>query len=387
MWSGEKLRTKLLGGLSLALLLLVSLSMVGNAHAVSTGSVYTEDNASPVNSVLQYQSGPGGVLSLVNTFSADGAGTGSALASQNAVVLTQDGHWLLVVDAGSNQITVFQIGSSGGLTLTDVVGSQGTTPISLTASDNLVYVLNSGTPNIAGFTLSTSGQLAFIAGSNQPLSGIPSSSPEDIGFVSTAQTGPRTEGGPGTSVLIVTEKAAGVIDSYTLSRGGVASAPTVTPSNGGGPYGFTTTSQGYLILTEAGTGTVSSYVVSSAGALRTISGAIPDFGNAGSATGPAPCWVTVSNNGEFAYVSNAHVGSISVYGISGTGILVLDSSIAAHTLVPTLDLAVSGNSQYLYALNGGSITSFQLYPDGSIAQVSSIVLPATASGATGLTAS
>ena len=107
---------------------------------------------------------------------------------------------------------------------------------------------------------------------------------------------------------------------------------------------------------------------------------MPDFGNAGSTTGPAPCWVTVSRDGQFAYVSNAHVGTISVYGISGTGILSLDSSISAHTLVPTLDLAVSG-THYLYALNGGQITSFQLYPDGSIAQVSTIAgVPASASG-------
>jgi 6-phosphogluconolactonase (cycloisomerase 2 family) len=179
---------------------------------------------------------------------------------------------------------------------------------------------------------------------------------------------------------VVTEKAAGVIDTYTVSTSGVASAPTVIPSNGGGPYGFTT-AQGYLILTEAGTGSLSSYAVSNTGSLRTLSGAIPDFGNAGSATGPAPCWVTVSRDGQFAYVSNAHVGTISVYGISGTGILRLDSSISAHTLVPTLDLAVSGSNQYLYALNGGQITSFQTYQDGSIAQVSAVGgVPASATG-------
>jgi hypothetical protein len=254
-------------------------------------------------------------------------------------------------------------------------------PISLTVSHDLVYVLNSATPNIAGFTLSINGQLTFIPASIQPLSGISSSSPEQIGFVSTSPGGSGQDGqGQGGSVLAVTEKAAGVIDTYAVSSSGVASAPTVTPSNGGGPYGFTT-AQGYLILTEAGTGSLSSYAVSNTGSLRTLSGAIPDFGNAGSATGPAPCWVTVSRDGQFAYVSNAHVGTISVYGISGTGNLRLDSSISAHTLVPTLDLAVSGNNHYLYALNGGQITSFQVYQAGSIAQVSAIGgLPASAAG-------
>jgi 6-phosphogluconolactonase len=377
------LRTKILAGLSIAIFLLAGFSLAGMASAARPSSVYTIDNAAPVNHVLQYDSGPNGVLSLAGNFSAQGAGTGSALASQNAVVLTQDGHWLLVVDAGSNQITVFQVKSDGSLVVSDVVSSQGTTPISLTVANDLVYVLDSGSANIAGFFLK-SGQLAFIAGSNQPLSGIASSSPEDIGFIGGGQGGPSPAAagqGAGASVLAVTEKAAGVIDTYTVSRSGVASAPTVTPSNGGGPYGFTTTAQGYLILTEAGTGTLSSYAVSNTGSLRTLSGAMPDFGNAGSATGPAPCWVAVSHNGQFAYVSNAHVGTISVYGISGTGLLTLDSSISAHTSVPTLDLTVSGNNQYLYALNGGQITSFQLYPDGSIAQVSAVGgVPAAATG-------
>lgn len=309
-------------------------------------------------------------MSLTGVFSAEGAGTGSALASQGAVELTQDGNWLLVVDAGSNQITVFQVQGNGGLVVSDVVGSQGLTPNSLTVSGNLVYVLNSATPNIAGFTLNAGGQLSFIPGSVQPLSGMASPSPEEIGFVNTYDGGQ----GPGAhqaGLLVVTEKGSNVIDTYTVSSG-VASAPTVMQSNGGGPYGFATTRQGYLIVTEAGTGTLSSYAVSGSGALRTLSGAIPDFGNAGSSTAPAPCWVAVSQNGQFAYTSNAHVGTISVYGISETGTLSLVSSVEAHTNVPTLDLAVSGNGQYLYALNGGQITTFQLYPDGSIAQVSSV---------------
>ena len=375
------MKTKILAGLSVGLFLLAAFSALGAANASGPSAVFTMDNASPTNHVLLYQSGPNGVLSLAGTFSAQGAGTGSALASQGALQLTQNGRWLLVVDAGSNQITVFRVDGES-LSVADVVASQGNTPISLTVDDNLVYVLNSATPNIAGFTLSNSGQLAFVPGSIQPLSGISNSSPEQIGFVSTSPNHEdQGQGWPDGSVLAVTEKAAGVIDTYTVSRSGIASAPTVIPSNGGGPYGFTTTAQGYLILTEAGTGTLSSYAVSSTGSLRTLSGAMPDFGNAGSATGPAPCWVAVSHDGQFAYVSNAHVGTISVYGISGRGLLNLDSSISAHTLVPTLDLAVSGNNQYLYALNGGQITSFQLYQDGSIAQASAIGgVPASAAG-------
>jgi 6-phosphogluconolactonase (cycloisomerase 2 family) len=356
------LKTRLLATLSIVLLLLGAFSLVGGASATRPSAVYTIDNATPVNHVLQYESGPNGVLSYANAFPTGGAGTGSALASQGAVALTQDGRWLLVVDAGSNQITVLQVNDDGSLVAADTVASQGATPTSLTISKDVVYVLNSGTPNIAGFTLDKDGQLAFIPGSIQALSGVSASSPEQIGFSNNG------------NVLVVTEKSAGVIDTYTVSHSGVESAPNVIPSVGGGPYGFAFTNQGFLVLTEAATNTLSSYQVSHSGALRTISGAIPDFGN-------APCWVAVSYDGRFAYASNAHGGTISVYEISGMGQLTLESSIAAKTSVPTLDLAVGGGTQYLFALNEGRITSFQLFPDGSIVEVSSIGgAPSSAAG-------
>jgi 6-phosphogluconolactonase len=378
------LNIRILAALSGAIFLLSIFSASGVASASRPGAVYTIDNAASVNHVLQYQSGPNGVLSLAGTFSTQGAGTGKALASQGAVVLTQDGRWLMAVDAGSSEITVFQVHANGSLSFADKVGSQGTSPISLTASTpfavdaanapnaDLVYVLDNGTStvlgNIAGFSLNGHGQLSYISGSTQPLSGKLNSSPEQIGF--------STEG----NVLVVTEKAAGVIDTYTVGRDGVASPSSTVPSNGGGPYGFVFTSQGYLVLTEAGTGTTSSYAVSDTGSLRTLSGAMPDFGL-------APCWIAVDRDGTHVYTSNAHGGTISGYEVSGTGTLSLFSSVAAKTSVPTLDLAFSGNNHYLYALNGGKITSFQVYPEGSIAQVSVTATGGLPASATGLTAS
>ena len=70
--------------------------------------------------------------------------------------------------------------------------------------------------------------------------------------------------------------------------------------------------------------------------------------------------------------------------MSQTGTLSLFSSIASKAQIPTLDLAFgSGNyhSQFLYVLNGNSITSFQVYNDGSIAQFATVGgLPASATG-------
>jgi len=354
--------------MGIALFLLASFSLVGMAHASASSTVYTEDNAAGVNHVLQYESGSNGVLSLAGTFSAGGAGTGIALHSAGAVVLTQDGHWLLAVDAGSNQITVSQVNRDGSLSPLAPVSSQGTEPTSLTAYNNWVYVLDAGSGNVAGFVLGNSGALTYLPGSTQPVIGGAGSSSEQIGF------------SPQGSTLFVTEKATNTIDSYAVNDNGVATAPIAIPSNGGGPYGFAFSPNGYLILSEAGSGSASSYAVSDSGSLRTISGAIPDFGG-------TPCWIAVNHDGSFAYAGNGGGGIISGYSISEKGTLSLTSSIAARVPGAALDLAFGSNNhgdgrqgQYLYALSTGYITSFLTYPDGGISQVSSIALPATAGG-------
>ena len=288
------------------------------------------------------------------------------LASQGAVTLSSDGKWLLVVDAGSNEITLFQV-ANNTLVFADKEPSHGWAPISIAQNGNWVYVLNNGTAtvpgNIAGFSLNqTSGKLDYIAGSNQTLSGMANTSPEQIGF------------NPAGTVLVVTEKAANITDTYTLSTSGVASTPMNWSSLSPGPYGFAFNAQGVLVLSEAVSNTMSSFAVNDNGSLRILSGSMPDFGL-------APCWVVITTNGQFAYTSNAHGGTISTYTISKTGMLNLQSSIAAKTAVPTLDLALTSDSGFLYALNGNNITGFQVFQDGSLWQVSNITgLPASTTG-------
>lgn len=134
--------------------------------------------------------------------------------------------------------------------------------------------------------------------------------------------------------------------------------PSVSP----GPYGFAYTSTGVLVLSEAVTNTLTSYNVSDNGTVRVLSGSMPTFGN-------APCWVAITQDGKYAYTSNAHGGTISGFTVSSTGMLNLFSSISAETAVPTLDLAFSTGSQFLYAINGNAITGYQVYPDGSLTNV------------------
>ena len=113
------------------------------------------------------------------------------------------------------------------------------------------------------------------------------------------------------------KKAVIVLTHIRSAITGVASSPTTHTSVGNGPYGFAFTGEDNLVISEAagsaGTaglspddGTLSSYVISDQGTLRTISGAMPTFG-------AAPCWVAIDGEGSFAYTSNAHGGTISIF--------------------------------------------------------------------------
>lgn len=348
-----------------AVLAAVSAATLINAQPTIVGKVYTIDNAA-ANNVWQFNRMSDGSLTASGAFSTMGNGTGSKLDSQGAVTLTADGKWLFIVNAGSDNISVFQVNKTA-LTLTDVADSHGMTPISVTVNGNWVYVLNNGSAtvasNIAGFMVNQTGQLTYINGSNQPLSGVSNSAPEQIGF------------NPNATMLVVTEKAANMTDIYPVSSKGVAGAPNIMTSVGNGPFGFAFTSTGFLVMSEAASNTVSSFTWTPNGSLRTISGALPDFQM-------APCWVVVTANDEWAFTTNAASGTISTYAIANNGVLLLTSSIAAKVTSPALDLALSNGSEFLYALNGNNITGFKVYPDdGGLWQVANITgLPTSTTG-------
>src|SRR5437868_11108657 len=152
------------------------------------GFVYVATNQGGGNTVIQYgRSSDGSLTKLheVPTSGLGGAGNGvgalDPLGSQDSLVLTGAGSLLLVVNAGSDNLSSIGV-SSTGLTVLSTVSSNGSFPNSVAVRGNLVYVLNAhGTPNIAGFRLS-SGVLAAIAGSVISLPGGSTAAPHDIHF-------------------------------------------------------------------------------------------------------------------------------------------------------------------------------------------------------------
>ena len=341
--------------------MLVCLFLACAALAQNSGAIYLNTNQAS-NEVWSYSRATDGSLTFAGTFSTQGAGSGSGnLDSQGAIILSQNGKLLFVVNAGSNEITSFAVKPGAQLSFVAKVPSGGTFPVSLTLHGSLLYALNAGgtSARISGFKVNSSGTLKAIAGSARRLS-TPLPTPTQIGFNSTG------------TLLVVTEKATNKIDTYTVAANGLATGPNVQNSNGPGPFGFAYDSAGHLIVSEVMQSAASSYTVSSSGALTVITGSLIDFGK-------AACWTVNTNNrrfpSQYSYITNTADATISGFKIAANGSISLLNSDGRTFVLPSgadpLDEALSSDSNYLYALEGsyGGIVGFQIQDDGSLIQI------------------
>jgi 6-phosphogluconolactonase len=301
-------------------------------------AVYVQTNDANDNEVIAFRRAEDGALTPTGRYSTGGRGTGVPhLASAGSVVLSDDGRWLVVVNAGSDEVSLFAV-QPDGLRLADRAGSGGSKPTSVAASGALVYVLNNGTPNISGFNL-TDGKLSALAGSARPLSAA-DADPAQVSFT------------PGGGAVIVTERGTNSISSYVIDQRGYAQGPATIKSSGQTPYGFGLTKDGSLIVSEAfggaiGAAAVSSYAVSGAGELTMVSGSVGD-------TRSEVCWVALTRDDRFAYVTNFGDCTVSCYEITADGSLQLHDPVAGSTgqsRKGLRDEAISGDGRYLYAID------------------------------------
>jgi 6-phosphogluconolactonase (cycloisomerase 2 family) len=324
-----------------------------SAQAATPGSIYVLSNSASANQVLAFERAADGSVGPMTAWSTGGTGTGGGLGSQGA--LAQSGRWLLAVNAGSDEVSVFRVGS-GGLQLVDRVASGGDMPISVTVDGGLAYVLNAGgAGNITGFRLSPQGSLSPIAGSTQPLSG--------------AGVGPaQVQFSPDGAMLVVTEKATNLITTYTVDAEGRASPPTSFPSSGATPFGFAFAGPRTIVVSEAFGGAPDASATSSyrlgAGTLTTVSGSV-------ATTETAACWTVLTKNRRYAYVTNTGSGSVTGYAVAEDGSLsLLDgdgvTGVTGAGSSP-IDAAVT-NSGFMYVLNAGAhtISAFRVRADGSL---------------------
>ena len=344
---------------------LVTSALCALPAAAHAGAVFTSDNATGGNHVVVFDHTERGALVPAGSIATGGTGTGAGLGSQGAVALADGGRVLLVVNAGSNDVSSFVVDGSR-LRLRSRVASGGAMPISVGAHGRLVYVLNAGGDgNVSGFRIADDGALVALAGSTRAL-GADASGPAQVAIA------------PDGAAVVVTEKSTNAIDIYRVREDGLLDAAVHEPSVGETPFGFAFAPDGALIVSEAfggaaGAGAVSSYDLDGrhADELSPISPSVGD-------EQAAPCWIAIGGGGRYAYTTNAGSNSISTYRVRRDGALELVGAPVATATHPT-DEAVAGDALFVVA-NGAALQAFDLGRDGQPALTSTASVPAGSVG-------
>ena len=358
------------GSLLAAAIAIFGVPAVASASTTSpvVGYTYIDGNTATANTIDAYARHADGSLTPLagSPFAAGGAGLGTGLASQGAIQVTQDGRYLLAVDAGSNQISVLRI-TAGGIPVLvgQPVSSDGIKPVSVAVSPfGLVYVANSGTggSNYAGFRLSLNGTLTPVPGSTYAV-------PDGSGL------GDVFFNGFGNHV-IGTRTGTSEIDSFLVLPDGRLLPAQGSPFTGQGlgqlGAEFSPANPSQLFVSNAhngtGLGTVSAYHDSLFGQLSSI-------GSSPYADGQtAPCWVEISHDGKYLFAVNTGSGNISSYAISPDGSLSLIGSTPITGGGADIDARLSPDGRYLlvdgsgmhfvsvFAVHGGSLTEVPSSP-------------------------
>lgn len=386
---------------SLSLLLLCGLAVSGTASAQAEhGHVYVASNGDTANEIAVLKRAADGSLSVIGKYATGGIGSGAGttvafdpLGSKNSVLITSDLRWLLVTNAGSNQVSVFRI-DGDTLTLVDVVDSGGEFPVSVTQRGDLVYVLNSGAKgNISGFRLSWRGTLSPIPGASI---GLNLDTPY-IGATPDALNAPtQVQFTPDGRYLFMDSKkreSHGSLWTFKIGPDGALSQARTQPAVDPLPFGFIFDKAGRLLISQAGFGTLLpdapgslvSYRVLADGSLKLVSYATTPNAR-------VSCWVDQA--GPWLYTTDTLGGTISLFREAPDGSLTIsdvNGGIAA-TLGPDiypLDFNISEGERFLnvqLASDGTVLTYAINYDDGSLSLLSKTPVFGPLSGMQGIAA-
>ncbi len=347
------------------------------------GAVFAMTNATEANEIVVYRRAGDGTLERLNrNVPTRGLGIGVDTDTQGPLRLSSDNRFLYAVNPGSDNITVFEVNGTR-LKFLQLIYA-GDQPLSLTLTDDLLYVLNGSVAGngIRGFRRAADGTLTPLSGSFRELSS-PIAVPGEVRF------------SPDGRVILVTQKTTNVlltpqnaIDGFTIGDDGYASAmPVRNASFGLRPFSLAFRGDNRLVVVESfnaapNLAAASSYLLSPDATISVISGSVQN--------GQTDiCWVVISNDGRFAFTANFGSGTISTYAFSPAGTLSLINGAAGFSgaMSQPVDLSLSADGRFLYNLlrGTGAVAAFRIEPNGSLTSLGIVAggLP-VANGASGL---
>lgn len=332
-------------------LIFVVTSLVACISCSSTTSHFVFVALPNANQVAVYREDPNsGVLTQISG-SPYTVGDGA-----HSLAVHPSGKFLYVANPGQNEndISLFTIASNG--VLTEVfprfsVAPQGTLPqlLVMDSAGAFLYVMNAGSNNISVFSVNaTTGALAPVAGS-----------PFAIGLAPL-----NMQLTPSGNFLYVTAASTplGLIAGFSV-KSGIPTLVSLTSTDGINPFGLAIDPAGkYLYAANTSSNSISIFTIGASGALSEVSGSPVND------TYSAPVALAVDSAGKFLYVANQASNNVAVYTItSGTGLPVgLTTSTTTFSFVTEASpsvLTIDPSGKYLFVGNQGSaagVQSFQL---------------------------
>ncbi len=327
-------------------------------------ALFVETDAS-ANSVLSYRQATDGTISYAGSYLTGGSGataigaTADPLASQDGLVLANNGANLIAANPGSNTVTVFAVQGTH-LTAVQQIPSGGLFPDSIATSGRLVAVLNAGGAGSVAEFQWINGQLVPLAGqvrslglSNTPIPGF-HNGPGQVSYTPNGQ-----------HLIITTKLSTNSYDVFSVGfNGALGALPKVTAADNDLPFAFVFDAAGNVVATEASNSSVSTYRVNADGTLSSL-GTVSE-------TGAALCWISGANG--YFFGSNAGSGTVSSFTETSTGAPVLVNTTAATAHAGTIDSVVSPDGRFFYVESGGAgtIDVYAIGSAGTLTQIETI---------------
>jgi 6-phosphogluconolactonase (cycloisomerase 2 family) len=313
--------------------------------------VNSQDNAGGSGDVAAFAINP-----LTGALTPIAGGPVSADNTPTAIAVDHTGQFAYVTNKGSSDVTFFDIGSNGALTMQTNYPTPGIAQTAIAVAPSNQYVYTGGYGAAWGFSLNpTTGALTNASGAPFTLS-------DDLAGVAVDPTN---------SFVYATSAFSTDLYGFTIGTTGNLTQTTGSPfagAHGGGvaiwPLG--TASNGYVYIADNSStlnGNVSGFQYDSTGNLTAIPGTPIHT------QGFSPTGITIDPAGTYLYVTNAAAGDSNIASFQinpSTGGLTLVGVVnscnlnsAANDSGP-IDVKVDPSNQYVYVVNGldGSICEF-----------------------------
>lgn len=319
-----------------------------------------------------------GTLAYVGRF--DTGGLGDPFVGgfqQHSIVST--GKYLYAVNPGDNTVSAFEVLKDCSLRLIEAQPTGGEKPVSIAVSGDLLYVANAGHSPIqevapasyTGFRIGHDGSLSPLACPAVPAT--PGTFGNTLADVVFNKTG---------DVLIGTGLLPNVVESFQVDRNGCLADVNVYPG-GGGPFGalFSPAKPQQLFITTAvpelfsgpedRAPGVDSYLVNKDGGLNLVD-FFKDFFDPNDPAGSDealrdPCWLAITQNGEYLWTSSFIPGELTLFKIDKQGNISKLSVWDPEDTIPnpdgddfflgSTDIAVDQTGKYLYQLRVFDVAS------------------------------